>query len=358
MTFPRATPTVRGMLLLACMLAATLSVGVTAAAAATRPPPERLAPRFHYMGTTQPGAAGDFIFLRDDQPGTMGTLLDDQTGRHYPVPTSPDCGQTYDPVLSTGRLVLLCPDVSSRNGQALDVYALPRGPWKRLPGPTTESGYRCDFNLNTLYPRCFITAAGRDWAQFEVDAYHAETEQTFENLTTGQVTTPKLSPSHGLDLNSPTLTTRNCSPLSIPAQDEITYLGSFALVKQHDPREMPGLTEQYPSPDVLDRCGTHASDHLGTDLTGLIANTKLIAWMTPTPYGIAPKTVHGIMLPSRQHFTLTIPPAFRNITPSISLTNHHLLLWSIHPGLIQYGPGGLWSTPLPKPRSSHHARTR
>jgi hypothetical protein len=110
-----------------------------------------------------------------------------------------------------------------------------------------------------------------------------------------------------LDLNSPRLVQRICAPLSVPIGGSLTLYGGFAVVTAPQPGSGPGASM------TLEECGSQLQMPLAAGLAvrpTVVGNSRALAWAVTNTYGERTGEIDGLLLPSLNPFSFTIPTTF------------------------------------------------
>lgn len=267
---------------LALTAAVAGSISVGAAGASSRARSHRTSvvrPRFrHVVGDaaelwTGPRYALTWGHLSGSS--TPVTLIDDQTGRRTTI-GRPGCHPLGTSDLEPPDLpwiIFIC-SPATQQPPAWELYSPANGRWFSVsPSPGVLCGGDCEVS---------ISAAGRDWLQFQQvtcpngDYHSCSAVNVFQNIQTGEV---RQDPSNGstmVDLNAPNLTRTVCAPLSGPGprSPSLILRGNFVLstviANKHD--------EVY-----LERCGTRLHRLVGPVTPSGASLTRLdaheVVWM-------------------------------------------------------------------------------
>lgn len=329
-----------------------LCVALSAASAAlARPyqPPSSvtLAPKFRAVGNEAVLTDGAYVFRNDAGVDGSGRLVDEQTSTRWAVPGAPGCS-TFSSLIGSGNGSVGSGDRSELIGNgwllglcsgtgAIELYSIPNGPWKALATPMDCQGQ----NLAAGISGCVPDAVGADWIELQYYCYHCQTVYTYENTTTGAERSLTPRRRSVLDLDSETLSRPVCQPLSVPTNESLTFDGSYVVAARHQAGAV-----LYSQP-VLGRCRTRVRQKLGRAVFDLTGTPGLILWQASQARTAA--NLGGVFLPSRQPFTIRLPPALaEGAVDSLSVTPRHIYIFG------GAGEPHLWSADLPKPSKPHH----
>lgn len=221
-------------------------------------------------------------------PTSTFTLIDDHTGRQATLRNI--CANEsigFSP--SFGGPFVLLAACSAAGRLYAELYRLQSGTYKIVSVNDPYCG-------GQSVP-CVVEAVGARWLEFEeIYPYPTNPKLRFQNVHTGVVRgPPKTGPTTFEDLGSPTLTSKVCAPLRVPAGDSVTYYGNVALISPHA--------------GYFQRCGS--SVRLGPWTVyqeGEIQGTShALLWLdlsTSLP------RVAGVFLPSLRRFQAALPQGF------------------------------------------------
>lgn len=218
---------------------------------------------------------GRYVFLSDgfSTTGPQGTLIDQLTGVRTTL-SQPGCRS----VNFGGPFLLFACGYAT--GDLL--YSLASKTWETVsPTPDGEP-----------------TGIGADWIEYVynpcdgIEHCEPQQEEDFQNLQTGKPAGAyKLNSTTVLDLNSPTLTRRLCTPVRVPRGGVVmSFYGRFAAVLASGPadRAVP----------YLERCGSRLHQRLaGIPITG---TSRMLIW--PRLHYLS-----GLLLPSLRRFVIPLP---------------------------------------------------
>jgi hypothetical protein len=297
-----------------------LLISAPALAAGTHAPVSvRLKFRLVARGVSSPLVTGRYVTFTETSSTRRRTverfvLLDDQTGKRIATPQG-----CYGAVLAATWVV--CQPSGARPYQ---VYNIHERKLRRLP---------CIGLCESDYYLQDIVGVGSRWFEVRVEPHEScgdgvhytcgPTTLTYYSVHTGKPKVPLVSDAEAVDLNSPTLSRRLCSPLREPAGyspttatgPTLTFDGIFAIAQ-----EASGI--------YIEQCGSHLHRLLvGTPTTGgsVLANAHAIAFCAAG--------TEGFLLPSLTPFTIVAPGCPQ--------------LGSRHAYEIGLG-NQLWAAPLPR----------
>jgi hypothetical protein len=324
---------------LVALLLAVTTVGMVGLAQADGTAPRNdsavLHTTFRVVFTNCPGALHDLDFASQEfvlfSCGFSRSLLvDDRTEKRVSIKNSSSCGWLEARALGAPSILFFC-------GHGERVYNIVTRKWRPVPC----SNSRCAGPQGAEVVR---EAVGARWVEYDqqwpgpcTPDYHntcGPIEPVFVNIRTGGVrrSWPK-SPTTILDLDSPTLARRLCTPLRVPAPGSLTMEGQFAVITAGNG-------------SYLQRCGSHRHTVLsspgGASVSGggLWANEHAVFWAVESSGGWKGQLA-GILLPSLRRFTATIPPRLRSsfVLPGAT----HMYMPDAN--------GQIWAAPFPpKPR--------
>ena len=301
-------------------------------------------------------ATARYVFIEKSVGRDVGgTLLDEATGRRTMV-VRPGCRYSAGPVSGSSWLVFDCnatPNTTST--PAPELYSMVSGSWHGVTpsraiadpcAPNYSQPGGCDEHSNP-------GAAGRNWLEYSVGncpGVHCSSRPEFQNLQSGVVRGK--DPTGGssiLDLNSPSLSRRLCSPLRVPRYYDIfSGFGPGAVVPDGKFAIALGTDNSGIGLIYLERCATHLHRLLTeapyTDPPPpWAANSTSVVWQSER------NELAGVFLPSLRRFTIRLPaaalpsgcqaPDFRTCFTEIALTARHLYLLNTS--------GGLWTSKSP-----------
>jgi hypothetical protein len=281
-----------------------------------------LHPQFHQAGVTSlVETDGRYVFLaRYTAQGPAWAVTDEQTGRRVTVaPGQTDCvnGGSATPMFG-GPWLLISGCANPLAPVTADLYS--------LAGGTSQT---VDFNVkycSLSAAQCSFGPVGAEWLQTAETCYHCPTQYQFVNLHTEKLRGPPITDTKTiLDLNSPTLTRRLCTPVTVPNVGTVTFFGSFAVVG--DPYS--------PHPGYLKRCGSRL--HLRLTTGSVLGNLHELLWYTLTGQ------LDGITLPGLKPFVVDLPRVFPLGMTGFELSSRTLYAYENN--------GQLWTAPAPLPRS-------
>ncbi len=163
---------------------------------------------------------------------------------------------------------------------------------------------------------------------------------TRRDLTTPNGTT--------VNLNSGKLIQRICRPLEVPAHGALTFYGPFAVATQPTPQ---GSNPSYST--TLEKCGSQLQTPLDApaELLGsggnlvatslAVGNSHAVAWAVTNSVGEDTGQVEGVLLPSLQSFSFTIPAAIETPPNTLRLAMDAERLYVIG------NSDNTWSAPFP-----------
>jgi hypothetical protein len=230
-------------------------------------------------------------------------LLDDITGKRTKITA---CGEP-DWRLGGPWAAFDCPSQAKR----WQLYNIHTHRWRRLP---------CDATCRRFHNLISVYAVGDKWLALDIrahescgDGIHYECgpeTYLFYNIATGRPKTPHPAANAFIDLDSPTLTSQLCSPLSMPTgfPPPFVFNGRFAFVVS------PGVPGDL-DPIYVQQCGSSERTFLSLPdlgllpfLGGFVENQYASAFCTPQ---VAPnrtlEEISGIYLPSLTPFTAALP---------------------------------------------------
>jgi hypothetical protein len=260
------------------------------------------------------------------KPFTGGVLINEQTGVRRLVPRS-GC---FAIGVSAGRWVLF--DCYGSTAGNYELYSIPHRTWRPVAAPT----------------RANPDAIGAYWIEyFSVD----NGTYVFQNIQTATLRAlPAWRPGGTTipDLDSPSLATRLCSPLRVPADwspyarwsaypyneklhtGEVTVDGNFAVLEGTSRPTSTGEINEY---GYVEKCGSRVRKPTSQ---GVVANPNVI---------IGPgsrSTLTGWLLPSLTPVTMAAPGYDQGVygdQTSIALSSHSLYLWdSVDDALVAPSP--------------------
>jgi hypothetical protein len=293
------------------------------------PRPVTLHPKFRLLGRA-PFLLSDgrYLFVARSMPSETtqrGVLVDEQTSRHVTI--SGTCEQRTiigTTILTTpsgtpffGRPWLLSGWCSTASGQYL-IYL-----WSLASGAPRTIVFNDRF-CTLLGADCNVTAVGRDWVRVSESCYHCALKHVFQNLHTGALRgDPRTSPTRLLDLDSPTLIRKVCSPLRAPPEGTLTFVGKYVLA----------ASTSSPQPAFLERCGSRRRIPVGTGSP--LATVRELLWFPPS--GLS--TMEGIYLSNLHRFKVRIPAFLADGFTGFVLTNRNLY--------AEQNNGNIWAAPRP-----------
>jgi hypothetical protein len=200
---------------------------------------------------------------------------------------------------------------------------------------------------------CFIpSGVGADWiaVRFGSCDDHCFPVSEFQNLQTGAGLQDPSNVTTTVNLDSPALSEKVCRPVKVPFAANFANPASWGSVTFD--RRIAIVSG--PGGVYLERCGSKLHEFL-TYTTGFTEcpeagcpppwNSHLIVWES------APGRLSGIFLPSLQRFTIHVPARVDPAAASVHVVQsdqYTLVLGSR--ALYLQAPGGVWMTPVPKPR--------
>lgn len=221
------------------VVAAFLASAVAAPAKASRT--IVLKERFHVVGDAFALTNGEYTLING---GTTGAdeFANERTGKHFVVPPPPACQFSIGQDFVGGPWLLRTCSTS-----AVDLYALPNGPWRAVPIAQSCQGWNAAPGEST----CLPIGVGRFWIQFNETCYHCTNTPLFQNVQTGATTGAPPVKQSIIDLNAPSLLTRLCRPLTPPPPSGgLTLASPFAITYR-------------PSGVFLERCSARLHVRLG-----------------------------------------------------------------------------------------------
>lgn len=285
----------------------TLSFSVPALAAGERAPVAlHLAFRAIAHGVSGLQLSGPYVSFTQTTSNRQRTverlvLLDDRTGKRIATPRGCSLAFLGDP-----RVGLYCYSRSSGlaydafNAQTQKLRRLPcRGPCQRLPAN--------------------LIAVGSRWFEVEItphqscgDGVHnscGPTTFAFYNIRTGRQKVPAVGESETVDLNSPTLVRRLCTPLvEPPGYSPTTSTGRIPTTITGSAFTFDGrfAVAQKPSGIYIQRCGSRLDLPLVTPpyAGSVLQNASAVAFCD-----LDTAWTRGFLLPSLKPFTIS-PPLF------------------------------------------------
>ncbi len=307
---PRRWAVLRAMLVTALVCLA----GWPVAAAAAAPPALVFHPSFQRLGFTGFDVDGRYTLLSTSVQGEVGVVFDELTGARSVVSLPTDCPVPDNgPLLGGGWLLEDC--TTSR----VDLYSLAAQTWRQV---TVASG--CSrFNAGTG-SSCVPDAIGSDWIEYDESSEHFGDRFVFQPIDGGP---PRRDPANArtiVDLSSPRLARRLCTPLSVPKDGEVTLDGAFGVVGG-------------PAGTFLERCGRRLHLALGPAVTVQSAR-GLIAW---SPAG---HSLEGVLLPSLRRFRVILPWRRRALILDAQISDRRIYLEVVP---VSADQGQVWSAPLP-----------
>lgn len=294
------------------------------------PKPLVLRARFRFGGSTTNDVwtTGRYVFLGGTSTTlTAGILIDEQTGQRAEVAEPTGCM----PVAIGGPWLLFsCGDIYHPQ---VKLYSLATGTERTLPNFVT------DCMTNNLGCSAVPNAVGADWVQFGVmPCYHCSGGgPAFQNIQTGQSRgAPSTNASTLIDLSSPSLTRKACSPLRVPnGGSSLTFDGSFAIATQHNGELF------------LERCGSRLHDSLNPNAL-LVEDSHAVLWQPPFKHQL-----EGLFLPSLRPFVIPLStvvyghnPGFFSPTAQVDLSRIALSTRTLY---VINQDGQLWTAPAPHP---------
>jgi hypothetical protein len=335
-----------------CVAAAAVSAlpGLTAFAAASahaKPRPSRtliLHPKFQRVRGSSLLASDRYVFIRSSgSHADQGPVIDSRTMRRHTV-SAPGCQPS---ALGGPWLAFTCGTVPN---QTFQLYDIPTRRYQPFTG-TVQFGF-CTTNCLP------IVAIGKYWVAFEAATLetHASPRFFFQNIVTGNPP-GDANGSTNIDLDSPQLDQKICPPLSVPAvstPDGSPAWGSLVFDNGFAIASGSGGT-------YLERCGSHQREFL----TFTTANARCSALVCPPAHDShaivwqsAAGRLNGIFLPSKQKFTIPVPPTVDPNQPGFANGDRYQLALTPTRLYLITPQGGIWSFPAPaspKPSRRRHA---
>lgn len=306
--------------LAAALSVASLSGSISSAGAA----PARLIvkhPRFTRVAAASSGitvlAAGSYQLRPSGADNAGGELLNVVTGARDTVLAPVGC---RNGLMSRSAVLFIC------DPPATSTYQL------------YSFGSRSVRSLSLAGGPEMLGSAWVQIAQESDPTPHAKITIAFQNLLTGRVVA---DPRRGggrvdIDLNSPRLTEKVCSPLTVPsaaappdaaAPGSLTMLGDFGLGNGRYP-----ALAKHGRTTMLQRCGTRTQRQIDPVGGQLAANASVVVWQA------APSRLVGFDLPSLRPVQIDLPSSLSGWASSLSLNSRDLY--------VQASSGATWRLPL------------
>lgn len=300
--------------------------------------------------------SGPYVFVLQDPHGDDGVLLDAKTGTQTALsPSAHGCSVGYLGVaIGGGNLMFPC---GNRTGPTpyptvVELYSLSAGTWRTFDYSKDQEKI-CGDNYSTL---CWFTPVrvGTNWLQFALyggagaRGPGGDTGFGFENLTTGAWRQtgwrgremPGLNATTRLDLNSPVLLVRVCSPIQLPEHGRlmqsglspISIFGRYTMVGYRYSHAQSART-------YLERCGRRSPRRLSRYQAFFgLGNDHVLVW------GHGKPKFDGMFLASGRKFVFSPPTAAPNgyglaITPGDVFANAY--------NAPPYDGSGVWEATLP-----------
>ncbi len=181
-----------------------------------------------------------------------GTLIDSATGSQTSVFVN-GCGELDvfgGPDLADDGDCSPTPPGS--NTFFIQVYSLASGETRTVAINQSEcAGYSCS-----------LTGIGADWIAFTLSSYHEPDEYWDQNLSTGTIVAqPTTDASTVIDLSSPSLTTRLCSPLRNTSTNRLSISENAQFTINGAPMGRYAIATNSVN-SFLERCGSHLHKRL------------------------------------------------------------------------------------------------
>jgi hypothetical protein len=228
-------------------------------------------------------------------------LINEQTGRRVTIH-----GSGFEYVLAFGP-----PWILFFHNLRFQIYNIDTGKSRPLDCtgacmPSSTIGYA----LGALWLELFVQQQGSCGDGVHYDC--GPVTQSFYNLVTHKFRSRQTTTSRTiLDLDSPSLLRRVCSPLRVPATGTLSIFGTFAV-------------ETQPSGSLLERCGSHLQIPIGVGNEGvggggMLASGDAVLWNLPTPSGSLSGQLTGILLPSLRRISIALPGTTRRLIGASSM---------------------------------------
>lgn len=334
---------------LSICVAAILALGMpgfvtpAAAKAPSRPHPIRtltLHPKFQRVRGSDLVASDRYVFISGSSfPADSGVLIDGRT-THQRAVSAPSCRPS---ALGGPWLALTC---GVAPNQTYELYNIPTGSFR----PFTATVPYADCTTNCLP----IAAVGTQWVAFQAPPGDSHVLPTFafQNINTGQTRSDPTTSTTNADLNSPLLTDNVCRPLQIPTVSNSYSSGWGSLTFDDDFAIAAGTGGAY-----LERCGSHLHQFLTFTTPNWTSsnpgcphldcppahNPHTIVWQS------AAGRLQGLFLPSKQTFTIPIPPKVDPNQPGFANGDNYQLALTPTRLYLVTPQGTIWSAPAPAP---------
>ena len=306
------------MLVLATLCAAAVSLGPAAAARGASEHPT-FRPRWQVVSHGGAATDGPYTILWSQRLGVVGTLINELSGQRTPVSAPSTCLTPVGGQVSMGDswLIAACPDYT------VDLYSLADGQWKTvsMPGVCRHAAARG--------PSCQPSGVGTDWIRYDEDRRRLGDTSLFQNIVTGAVRADPTNAHTLPDLDSPLLTKSVCGPLRVPratSGNTIVLDGRFAVLSNT-------------AGNFLEHCATHLRELL-TDALWVTVAPGEVMWVSQ------PRSLEGILLPSRRRFTVLRPP--RALMDDVEISARHIYVF----GITRRSNSVVWSAPVSALRGS------
>src|ERR1700722_735303 len=310
------------------------AVGATAVGAQARPTVPVLHPHYRLVGHQREdqlvgdvGVAstpdGRYALLSKGQAPTVGTIVDERTGRRRLDVLPRSCRTRLarrEGALGDRWLAAQC----ARGRAAL--CSLATGRWRFL-----STAKLCDPAADV---RCLLLAVGSDWIEYN-NGRGASDPFVFQNIASGTIrptpTHANPNPRGWAALDSPQLSHRICSPLRLPRYGTVQLTGPFVIVTTRN--------DAY-----LERCGTRLHRLLSRSYPIAVGRDALLFYDDLRPQIGRLHPITGLALPSLKAFKVAPPPLPRAEILVVDLTVGHIYIQT------DAGAGGVdvWSAPVPR----------
>jgi hypothetical protein len=342
-----------GLRSIAVVVVAVTVLASAAAAAPARPLTLHLKFRESDVAVYSVATNSRYAFIEPLYPpgDGLGTLIDEQTGRHTELVRS-GCWDDQLSTIAGQWLVFDCP-ASSGDEPAPEMYSLTSHTWTSVTPNPSLVGY-CSTE-SCVRP----VSAGSAWLEYAVsncpDGEHCTGDNEFQSLASGELRSDPTGGRTVADVNYPALARRLCDPVRVPAEWYLfSGFGPGSLVM--DGRFAIGWGGDENGPRAyLEECGARL-DRLvtrGPDVGAPLAvgwNRTTVVWQS------APHELSGLFLPSLRRFRVSFPSSVTSgacWSPSdcfgkIALTGRTLYLLG--------SAGALWTANAPHPPAEKRPR--
>jgi hypothetical protein len=333
-------------------------LGSAAARAAAKTPSQVLHPAFSAIATNATLVASSrYVYVGGGpsapESATTGVIYDEQTGTHKRVSFPDGCAPS---VVGAGAVALTCSATPGVLSTTQPIYNIASGTTTSVP--TTPLASDPSLTCDDGCPEGQVTQIGSDWIElgFLTVVPPGDLVYEYDNRQTGtQVTDPR-SASVNVDLASPTLSRKVCSPLTLPTAPSFVNGGfpQFGVLIPDHGYVIEGSTF-YRVTWLLGRCGTTSTLKLDlpTADDAPVENSHAVIWFKRSAHG-AVDGIQGVELPNRRRFTVHIPSTVLAALnrPDLDQQPSPLLALSATHIYLEGGCGQVWRAPGPFVRAT------